>query len=131
MSPANLVLREHKEARAALRKSRMFFRPPHYPDGRPIFIFGTGGNPAAHADALCTATDWICTPAPGARESLLEQARQQLAADRQQVLFTPGTRRRRRQLGRSPGPRQRWGSSRGSSGCTAHRRGSAWMRSGS
>ncbi|MGW5488595.1 pPIWI_RE_Z domain-containing protein [Streptosporangium sandarakinum] len=84
----NLVLREPVTARAALTKSRMFFRPPRYPDGRPIFVSGTGGDAALHAHALCAAAAWICTPAPGARQSLLQQARERLAADRRQVLFT-------------------------------------------
>ncbi|MFD8562957.1 hypothetical protein ACFV1N_37265 [Streptosporangium canum] len=84
----NLVLCESKKARVALEQSKMFFRPPRYRDGRPVFISGTGGNPTLHAHALCTAADWICNPAPGARESLLQQARQRLVADRQQVVFT-------------------------------------------
>ncbi|MEU5281079.1 hypothetical protein AB0G87_32265 [Streptomyces asoensis] len=84
----NLVLREPAKARAALKESKMFFRPPRYPDGRPVFTSGTGGDPIRHAHALCTAADWICNPAPGARQSLLHQARLRLADDRQQVLFT-------------------------------------------
>ncbi|MEU9026798.1 hypothetical protein AB0D46_04515 [Streptomyces sp. NPDC048383] len=84
----NLVLREPKKARTALLESKMFFRPPRYRDGRPVFTSGTGGNPTLHAHALCASAEWICNPAPGARESLLQQARQRLATDRQQVLFT-------------------------------------------
>ncbi|WP_406175055.1 hypothetical protein [Streptomyces canus] len=84
----NLVLREPEKARAALLESKMFFRPPRYRDGRPVFTSGTGGNPTLHAHALCASAEWICNPAPGARESLLQQARQRLASDRQQVLFT-------------------------------------------
>ncbi|GAA2509527.1 hypothetical protein GCM10010406_52470 [Streptomyces thermolineatus] len=86
--PPSMVLREPAEARAALRQSKMFFRPPRYRNGRPVFISGTAGNPSQHTDALHAAAEWICNPAPGARESLLQQARQRLTADRQQVLFT-------------------------------------------
>ncbi|MGW4891003.1 pPIWI_RE_Z domain-containing protein [Kitasatospora sp. NPDC004240] len=86
--PPNLVLREPPTARAALQESRMLYRPRRYPDGRPVFVSGTGGDPVRHAQALRAVADGICNPMPGAAWSLLEQARQHLAADRQQVLFT-------------------------------------------
>jgi len=87
-TPPGLVLREPPEARAALAQSRMFFRPARYPDGRPVFVSGTGGDPARRQAALSAVSDSICNPRPGALLPLLEQVRQQVAEDRQQVLFT-------------------------------------------
>ncbi|MEE4544093.1 hypothetical protein V2S66_19205 [Streptomyces sp. V4-01] len=87
-TPPSLILREPPKARAALEESRMFFRPARYADGRPVFVSGTGGNPARRQAALAAVTDSICTPRPGALLPLLEQVREHLAEDRQQVLFT-------------------------------------------
>lgn len=86
--PVSLVLRTPPDAQKALRASRMHFRPGRLGDSKPVFVSGTGGDRARREQALVQVAASICLPRPGAAVSLLEQVRQHLADDRQQVLFT-------------------------------------------
>lgn len=81
--PPGLILREPPECVEALRRSRIHFRPTIAPRGRPVFV---SGNPE-RADALRAVTRGICDIGAGASASLLEQVRQRLDPDRQQVAF--------------------------------------------
>ncbi|WP_181138388.1 hypothetical protein [Streptomyces sp. Ru73] len=85
--PVSLVLRTPAKARAALLASRMHLRPGRTTEAAPVFVSGTGGDRARREQALMQVTASVCVPRPGAPVSLLDQVRQHLASDRQQVLF--------------------------------------------
>ncbi|MEV6987018.1 hypothetical protein AB0M95_37980 [Sphaerisporangium sp. NPDC051017] len=82
----SLVLYEPPECRAALRESRMFYRPIHR-SNRAVFVSGAGQDRTRRADALRAVVSGICEPQPGAPAPLLDQIRQRLDADRQQAAF--------------------------------------------
>ncbi|MFD8631750.1 hypothetical protein [Streptomyces sp. NPDC059533] len=85
--PVSLVLRTPPASQEALRASRMHLRPGRAAGAAPVFVSGSGGDRARREQALKQVTASICVPRPGAPESLLDQVRQHLSADRQQALF--------------------------------------------
>jgi hypothetical protein len=83
--PPSAVLREPPEDRRALAQSKLWFRRSLRPDGKPIAVSGRRG--IERDDSLRQLVSGICMPRPGAAVSLLEQIRNDLDEDRQQVLF--------------------------------------------
>ncbi|MDH6130966.1 hypothetical protein P3T37_000333 [Kitasatospora sp. MAA4] len=82
-----LILREPPDCTAALRQSRLYFRPRRRPGHeRGIFVSGAGGRAARQA-AVRTMTDAVCTPDPGAVASLLDQVLDGCDPDRRKALF--------------------------------------------
>ncbi|MGW1519803.1 pPIWI_RE_Z domain-containing protein [Streptomyces sp. NPDC002287] len=82
-----LILREPPDCAAAIRESRLFFRPRRRPGHeRGIYVSGAGGRGARQA-AVRAMTDAVCTPDPGAAHSLLDQVLQGCDPDRQRALF--------------------------------------------
>ncbi|MFA7763710.1 hypothetical protein [Streptomyces sp. NRRL S-448] len=82
-----LILREPADCAAAIRESRFYTRPRRRPGHeRGIFVSGAGGRSARQA-AVRIMTDAVCTPDPGAVQSLLEHVLQGCDPDRRRALF--------------------------------------------
>ncbi|GLZ28076.1 hypothetical protein Lesp02_02660 [Lentzea sp. NBRC 105346] len=79
------VLREPEEDRVALRRSTMEYLPAHDAAGRPVFVSGRLGDD--REEALRRVTAHLLRERPG-QAPLLDQIRQGLDPNRQQVLFT-------------------------------------------
>jgi hypothetical protein len=80
------VLRQSEEDRQALLTSTMAVRPARSGgDADPIFVSGRQGG--ARADALRQMVTTLCEPVGGRHRSVIDELRDQLPPDRQQVLF--------------------------------------------
>jgi hypothetical protein len=80
------VLRQSPADRDALLTSSMTVRPARTGgDGEPIFVSGRQGG--ARADALRQMVTALCEPAGGRHRSQIDEIRDKLPPDRQQILF--------------------------------------------